>query len=102
MNTEGFCITRGKGFQITFPNGYTVSVQFGPANYCDNHDLIIGEQDAEAGQKGSQTAETAFWGPDRKLLAEKGDNDCVQGYQTVDQVMQRLIRVYKLPKKVSA
>jgi hypothetical protein len=30
-------ITAGKGFQITFANGYTVSVQWGPGNYCDNH-----------------------------------------------------------------
>ena len=31
-----FAITEGKGFQITFPNGWTVSVQFGPGNYCSN------------------------------------------------------------------
>lgn len=33
-----FRITRGKGFHVSFPNGYTVSVQFGPGNYCDHYD----------------------------------------------------------------
>ena len=28
-------ITEGKGFQMDLPNGVTVSVQFGPGNYCD-------------------------------------------------------------------
>lgn len=31
-----FSICQGKGFQITFDNGYTVSVQFGPGNHCNN------------------------------------------------------------------
>jgi len=31
-----FAITGGKGFHITMPNGWTVSAQFGPANYCEN------------------------------------------------------------------
>lgn len=33
-----FKITGNKGFHITFPNGWTVSVQFGPGNYCENND----------------------------------------------------------------
>lgn len=35
----GFKSTRGKGFHMTFDNGCTISVQFGPGNYCDNYDL---------------------------------------------------------------
>ena len=31
---DAFRITQHKGFQITFPNGVTVSVQFGPGSYC--------------------------------------------------------------------
>ena len=32
-------ITQGKGFQLKFANGWTVSVQFGWGNYCGNrHD----------------------------------------------------------------
>lgn len=40
-----FKITLGKGFHITFPeNGFTVSVQFGFGNYCENqHDMELKE-----------------------------------------------------------
>ena len=31
-----FGISRNPGFRITFENGNTVSVQWGPDNYCDN------------------------------------------------------------------
>ena len=34
--TSNFRLCRNRGFQITFENGYTVSVQFGAGNYCDN------------------------------------------------------------------
>ena len=69
----GFRITGGKGFHVTFDNGWTVSVQFGCFNYCANrsdafdldvHDLL--EQDKLAAGRGSVTAETAVWGPDGK------------------------------------
>lgn len=33
-----FSISQGKGFKITFENGWTISVQFGLYNYCDNRD----------------------------------------------------------------
>lgn len=35
---EKFTALAGKGFQITFANGWTVSVIFGLYNYCDNYD----------------------------------------------------------------
>ena len=34
-----FRLTDNRGFQITFDNGWTVSVQFGSGNYCNNRDL---------------------------------------------------------------
>ncbi len=37
-DNPGFYITGGKGFHISFPNGYTMSVQFGPGDYCENSD----------------------------------------------------------------
>lgn len=33
-----FSISNNKGFHVTFENGWTVSVQFGGGNYCDNYD----------------------------------------------------------------
>lgn len=32
-----FVSTMRKGFQMTFANGLTASVQWGAGNYCDNH-----------------------------------------------------------------
>jgi len=33
-----FKITGSRGFHIIFPNGITLSTQFGYGNYCDNYD----------------------------------------------------------------
>ena len=38
MKKEGFKISNGTGFHITFANGITVSVQFGYATYSGNKD----------------------------------------------------------------
>ena len=56
-----FKITNNHGFHITFENGWTVSVQFGPGNYCDNYNRRIGEEDEICGKEGSYTAECAVW-----------------------------------------
>ena len=32
-------ITEGHGFHMKFANGWTISVQWGPWNYCDNKDI---------------------------------------------------------------
>lgn len=57
---KGFSITAGKGFHMTFSNGITISVQWGPGNYCDNRHMTYHEE-KEAGEKGSDTAEIAIW-----------------------------------------
>jgi len=31
--------TRNEGFQVSFPNGYTVSIGTGSMHYCENHSL---------------------------------------------------------------
>lgn len=85
----GFYITGKKGFHVVFENGWTVSVQFGPGNYCENRELDIGYEDALAGERGSATAETAVWGPDGGMI-DMGDGDTVQGWQTPAQVLALL------------
>jgi hypothetical protein len=61
-----FRITDGKGFQITFDNGWTASVQFGIGNYCNNRDYMeYGEEgDRVAGSDGCANAEIAAWDAD--------------------------------------
>ena len=33
-----FLATRNKGFRMTFKNGFAISVQWGPGNYCEKKD----------------------------------------------------------------
>ena len=59
-----FTSTFNKGFQITFENGWTISVQYGSGNYCENrnlhgHDMI--EWKNRDGVIISLNAEIAIW-----------------------------------------
>ena len=60
------------GFQITFKNGYTVSVQFGKGNYSDG---------------GETTAEVAAWDQDGNWV-RLSDNDTVRGWCSPDEVLE--------------
>ena len=77
--TESF---RGTGFHILFDNDYTVSVQWGPGSYCDNHWVSTFEKRAVWT---SETAEIALFSPSRKFVS-CGDDDDVRGWQTKEQV----------------
>ena len=77
-------ITHNKGFQMTFANGYTISVQFGNGNYCDNRhygDMLAHDQSVPP----SYTAEVAAWDKNNNWV-QLGENDNVLGYQTADDV----------------
>lgn len=67
MSKPGFKITGHKGFHITFENGYTVSVQFGPANYCDNYHMNWGDPERKQILESSD-AEVAVWGIGGELI----------------------------------
>ena len=61
-------ICDNKGFQLDLPNGITVSVQWGPGNYCDHdvqHQPFDAPKDACCGDDGfhwgSNTAECAAY-----------------------------------------
>lgn len=93
---KDFVITEGKGFQITFENGYTVSVQWGCANYCDNK-FNRRISDIEHGKNGSNTAEVGIfyinalgqtvWLNDKR----HGIIDGVAGYLTSNEVAKLII-----------
>ncbi len=85
-----FYITGKKGFHITFENGYTVSVQFGPGNYCDNYDRAIGHDEERCGVDGSSTAECAVWGPDQKMIERRGWGGTVSNRSTPAEVLKLL------------
>ena len=85
-----FCITEGRGFQMTFANGWTVSVQFGPYTYCSNRDLNPRSGESydraarDAGQQGSIDAEIAAW--DRNYVWYDFGDDTVKGWVDPDGV----------------
>jgi len=70
-----FSITNNKGFQMTFANGWTVSVQFGDGNYCDNRD---------GASSSSKTAEIAAWNDKEWYQFDNATE--VRGWVTADDV----------------
>jgi hypothetical protein len=69
------------GIRIKFKNGYAVSVQFGPGNYCHNRNKTEPVEDCI-------TAETAIIDRYDRFVSYKGDH--VQGYQSPADVLETL------------
>ena len=71
------------GFSMTFDNGWTVSVQFGKDNYCDNHSFHPCKDDNSKTQ--SPNAEIAAWdnNTDRRYSF---NDDNVKGWVNADEV----------------
>lgn len=83
-----FRSTMNKGFQMTFSNGCTVSVQYGTANYCDrpseqSNPFAYGVEMAHPKWE-AKNAEIAAWDSDSRWW--DFGNDTVLGYCTPDQV----------------
>ena len=86
---QGFFITNNHGFHITFANGYTVSVQFGPGNYCDNYSRNWDEAE-QCGKDGSFTAECAVWPQEGHMLAYSDWGNTVSSHSTPAEVLELL------------
>ena len=84
-----FEISDQKGFQITYQNGYTVSVQFGGGSYSTNRDLPYGEEVPP-----SDTAETALMTKDG-FVEYQGDD--VQGHMSPSDVLKLMVYAESLP-----
>jgi hypothetical protein len=86
-----FRITGGKGFNMAFESGYSISVQFGAANYCDNQSMgfepsvpvSLYEVNTE-----STTAEIAIFRPEAAGggFLRIAPHDDVLGHQSTDEV----------------
>lgn len=95
---KGFVSTMRKGFQMTFENDLTVSVQWGAGNYCDNHFPKDGDftfsKDAM-----SDTAEVAIIGHDgefinpQNFLHDISTDTEVAGWLSPSQVVNLLMAV---------
>jgi len=99
MRTPGFTITGKKGFHIVFENGWGISVQFGPGNYCVHYDRSIGREEEQCGEEGSPNAEIAILGADGELFfhPDFGGNN-VAGWKEPDYVLKIMNWVASQPK----
>jgi hypothetical protein len=96
-----FRVIGNKGFQMVFENGWTISVQFGYGNYCDNYQHPEGFDFAKGlNAVQSSDAEIAIWSGDtwesEWYTFENGDT--VLGYQTQDQVAEWIAKVITFEK----
>jgi hypothetical protein len=80
-----------KGFHMTFANGWTVSVQIGGGNYCDNRAAKYGTV-----VHNSRTAEVWAWD---KLGHFEEDP---RGFLTMDEVLAYMNEVAAMPKRERA
>jgi hypothetical protein len=88
-----FKITDGKGFHMTFANGWTVSVQWGAGNYCQNYNTRPADGTERAyeymqrklGEEGVPVAEAGWW---------KGSGDMeVCGHMSPDEVVALMVEL---------
>ena len=105
MNDKAMRITGGKGFQLDMLNGVTVSVQWGPGNYCDRNNAGFdapGKTAAAGEEWGSNLAECAAFvtGSDLSWVAVPGytpvEGDDVCGYMNVSQVLDFINKASQL------
>lgn len=90
-----FNTTSRNGFQITFANGYTVSVQWHHFAYCKNRRVHRNTDIEHASARACPNAEVAAWDANGKWL-RLADHDDVLGHQTPEQVTAILDMVSKL------
>ncbi len=86
-NDKAFRCINNKGFQVTFNNGWTVSVMFGKGNYCENRDNGSIPFPHEVGLSvDSDTAEVLIFKGRHELGRERG-------WQTAAEVAEILTTV---------
>jgi hypothetical protein len=90
---SNFAITCGKGFQMVFANGWTVSVQFGAGNYCDNRNDYNHQNESCA------NAEIAAWDSKGEWYNFPDHHDDVKGYCSTNEVVEFIHTISNLPPR---
>ena len=86
-----FLATPNKGFRMGFDNGFEISVQWGPGNYCERKDEDFDKPQEERFWE-SRTAEIAiFDSKDNSMITLGKDN--VDGWLTSDKVAKVITMV---------
>lgn len=107
-----FDITINKGFQMQFANGWTVSVQWGRDNYCENRHM---KEELNTYKVAQELAKSATFGqqglfppvptcPDAEIAAWNADDqwyefecDTVKGWCSPDEVAEFIAMVASFP-----
>ena len=85
----------GAGLHVEFPNGYTISVQWGPGSYSDNRHMS--SRAVPAGGWVSRCAEIAVYNPAHKMIP-CCDYENVRGWQSKAQIRALLAWAAAIPK----
>lgn len=90
--------TINHGFNMTFKNGYSISVQWGYGNYCSNKDLSKGYFDTLSKENAifqGETAEVAIFRDNESVTLDVlGVVDC--GWLHADEVADLILKVKNL------
>ena len=86
-----FQITNHKGFRMGFKNGFEISVQWGPGNYCERKDEDFNKPQEERFWE-SRTAEIAIFNSKDDSMITLGE-DNVDGWLTSDKVAKVITMV---------
>jgi hypothetical protein len=83
---------------MTFANGYTVSVQFGPSNYCEHYSSFDYDAPRRDDFWESEDAEIAAWDRNGDWYTKDDWGDCVRGRVSSDYVAAFIEEVSKLSR----
>ena len=85
-----FVSTMNKGFQMSFPNGWTISVQWGPGNYCQNQSAASMFESAGREFYESRDAEIGVWMTGKSVMEFPMQ---VQGWLSANEVAAEVAAV---------
>ena len=84
--------TYNHGFQLTFENGLTISVQFGSGNYCDRCSFnLVFDSEMQTNIVKSENAEIAIWDQNNNWF--NFGNDTVKGWVKPDEIADWIWKV---------
>lgn len=95
--SPGFHTRDSQGFQVTFENGFTVSVQFGFGNYCENK--ADRQVNGLVRMVDCKDAEVAVFYPNGGFvpISDGGSADDIAGWVSPDHVAVLMAIVAQLP-----
>lgn len=96
-------ITRGTGVRFKFDNGYELSVQIGPGNYCENYGTPFGRTNEIPTLIDCETAEIAVFlegewcNPNPPFTVFKDGYTDARAYVPVNEVLDLINTLRALP-----